>query len=233
MGATSTIPTPEQRKVARVEFQAHVEIDLDQPSSSKRKAEPRPRQASAAPRLEANSLNLSEHGVCLRLQETLEIRSRIRMRLFPEQAKKPLECAGQVAWVVQRMDLRDTPPFVYDIGVQFIDPPAGLRQLASRVGIDLKALAPAAKQSTLEAVALNSRRYVPLLEREVTTGTWHLVVRVDGVPCFSHRYPSQREAADGWEQFKRQTASQNRLAKNSLPKPSGRSRRGQIRRSRA
>jgi len=224
MDATSAVHTPEQRKVARVEFQTHVEIDLDQPSFLKRKTEPRPR-TPALPHLEANSLNLSEHGMCLRLQAALEIRSRIRMRLFPEPAKKPLECAGQVAWVVQRMDLRDTPPFVYDIGVQFIDPPARLRQLASRVGIDLKALAPAIKQPTLEAITLNGRRYLPRLEREAATGTWHLVVWIDGVPCFSHRYPSQREATNGWELFKRQTAAQNRLAKNHLPKPPGRSRR--------
>jgi hypothetical protein len=214
MRTASTMSTPpDQRKNARVDFQAHVEIDL--PSENTREDT----------RLDANSLNLSEGGMCLRLQAALQVRSRVRLRLFPEASKKPLECAGQISWVVQRMDLRDSPPFLYDVGVQFIDPPPRLRQFALRAGVSMKA--PPVRQPVISSVVIGRRPYVPRLDHEVT-GAWHLVVWVDEVPCFSHRYPSQREAMAGWETFQRQTAAearqQSKPDKASRPRPTGRKR---------
>lgn len=182
----------ERRKLPRVNVLERVEVDL-----------PRP------PRLvEACSVNLSEGGMCVRLQEALEIRSPIKLRLFHEARKRPLECAAQVAWVVQRLDLRDEPPFVYDIGVKFVDPPTRLRQLVARAGIVLKAGVKAVlSHPALQPALIRSRSYVPSLQRETAPGTrWHLVVAADEVPCFSQRYESEREAIQGWEQFKSQTA---------------------------
>ncbi len=157
--------------------------------------------------LEANSLNLSEGGMCIRLKEAPEIRSQVRLRLFPTPSKKPLECAGRVAWVVQRLDLRDSPPFLYDVGLEFIDPSPRLRQFASQAGVHVRAPAEPIRRPLLEPAVFRDRGYVPRLDREAASGLWHLIIWVDGVPCFSHRYPSQREGVSAWEQFKRQLAA--------------------------
>lgn len=182
----------EHRRAPRLGAQARVEVDLLHPRA----------------RLEANSVNVSEQGICLRMQACLEIRSAIKLRLFAEKLPRPLECAGRVAWVVQRLDLRPTPPFLYDVGVEFVDPSPRLRLLASRIGGPLKSPAPAAAPITrgLPAATVQGREYTPRLEHEPAS-TWHLVIQVDGLPCFSHRYPSQRAALKAWEEFKCRGAS--------------------------
>ena len=189
----------ERRKLSRVEFERRVEL-----------------LAPKLPRcVQANSLNLSEDGLRLRSEETLEIRSSVTLRLFAQPRRKPLECLGRVAWVVQRRDLRDAPPFLYDVGVEFVDPPAGLRAIVSKVCLTSKpspaqqsrmeqvsgrATPPAASQSIL----VHGRCYEPHVERESPPDNrWHLVVTVDGAPCFSQRYASAREAQRSWEQFRR------------------------------
>jgi len=190
----------ERRKGERVGFRGRVEIDLvaaraTWPSSSD----------SFSDRFEADSVNLSEGGMCVRLQQALDIHARVTLRLFPEPRKKPLECAGRVAWVIQRLDLRDAEPFVYDIGVEFVDPPPRLRQLTSGPGLPEKPLGVRAPTRALQPLTVNDRCYVPRLQQESNQGNrWHLIVTVDSVPCFSRRYASEREALVSWEKFKRQ-----------------------------
>ncbi|MBI3312601.1 MAG: PilZ domain-containing protein, partial [Candidatus Omnitrophica bacterium] len=112
----------ERRKISRVGFERRIELLI-----------PKLQRC-----IQANSLNLSEGGLCLRIHETLEIRSSVMLRLFAQPRRKPLECKGRITWVVQRRDLRDAPPFLYDVGVEFIDPPARLRAIVSKVGLTLK-----------------------------------------------------------------------------------------------
>ena len=195
---------PEQRKSARVDLKALVEVQPD---------------ASQSNRLKGNSLNLSDGGICLRLEAALELRARIRLRLFPH-AKRPVECAGQVSWVIQRRDLRDSPPFVYDVGVKFIEPPAKLRRM---LGVrDCLSLRPTVterpRQPLLEPVTVNERRYIPHLDRESSSGLWHLTVWVDGVPCFSHRYPTQRESLKAWDTFRADTVKLARRPPRPAPR---------------
>lgn len=186
----------EQRRAARLRFQEHVELD----------------GPGLPARLGVSSLNVSEGGVCLRLQAALEIRSAVRLRLFPSADQRPVQCAGRVAWVVQRLDLRDAPPFVYDIGVEFVNPSGRLRELVSSLGVTPRTMErPAASKgvtrSALQPVAVCGRSYVPKLEQETRPESrWHLVVMVDGMPCFGHRYASRQDALFGWREFKRLTA---------------------------
>jgi len=179
----------ERRKAPRVDWRGRVELNLPNLQTP----------------LAGNSLNMSEEGMCLRLQEALEVRSRVRLRLFTESSKKPVECTGRVAWVMQRLDLRNAPPFLYDVGVQFIDRPGRFRQFADRAGVLVKpSSGRAAKESSLQPSVINGRSYVPRLQQESSSGPrWHLIVTVDGAPCFSHRYASVQEAADSWAQFRR------------------------------
>ena len=171
----------------------------------------------------ANSVNFSEGGLCLRVQETLEVRSLIRLQLTPARPhtkragafgagarwQHPLQCTGRVTWVVQRLDLRGNPPFLFDVGIEFVDPPPILRQfLAQRGGRLGLARPPAVTNKSLAPALIRSRQYVPRLERSSNPalGRWHLVIAIDGVPCFSEHYPSERVAVAAWATFKRQQA---------------------------
>ncbi|MBI2885207.1 MAG: PilZ domain-containing protein [Candidatus Omnitrophica bacterium] len=155
-----------------------------------------------------DSVNLSEAGLCVRLRETLEISSAVTLRLFAEARKPPVTCAGRVAWVVQRLDLRSRPPFLYDVGVEFVNPPGPVRRLAVRLGTSSPASSRAARAPSssrgVESLMIRGRCYLPRLQKEGSRqGAWHLIVWVDGVPCFSRRYASEREGVAGWKQFKR------------------------------
>ena len=191
----------EQRKAGRIEFRGRVEIATT--TSHARTVE----MDAAEPHLEASPVNFSEGGICLRLQRALDIRSRVMVRLFPEHHKRLVECTGRVAWVVQRLDLRDAPPFLYDVGVEFINPSARMRQFTVGTRPASKILGDRPRRRTLLPVTLHERCYIPRLEQESIPGNrWHLVVVVDGAPCFSQHYASEHEAIADWERFKRQRA---------------------------
>ena len=185
-------PVEERRTALRVELPGRVEIAVPHLPT----------------RLEASSLNLSERGICVRLQETLEVRSDVRLRLFVEAARRPVECDGRVAWVVQRLDLRDAPPFLYDVGLEFVKPSPRLRQFAARIGVLLRPSRSAPTQNgLLQPVTIRQRCYVPRLKQEPAgIDRWHLVVTVDGAPCVSARCASTREAIESWQRFKRRIA---------------------------
>lgn len=184
----------DHRRTARIKFQGRVELAL-------------PHRAE---RLAGSSLNLSEGGACVRVQEALDVRSPVTMRLFAPPHSRPVECLGRVVWVVQRLDLRSAPPFLYDVGVEFIKPPARLRALASDRGLAARGLPAAGKVVThqsLQPATIRGRVYEPRLVHELgEQASWHLVVKVDGAPCFSQRYPAEREGLQAWSQFKRQMA---------------------------
>ena len=176
----------ERRKFARHGAPSRVEVNLLRPQGL----------------IPANTVNLSEGGVCCRLEEMLEVRSLVRLQVMkapPARSLHPVECTGRVAWVIQRLDLRPTPPFLFDIGIEFVDPPPLLRfpPLKGRV----------LHQRALESSLIRGRQFVPRLERDVNHGgRWHLVVSVEGTPCFSGHYPSERAALAAWGQFRRQQA---------------------------
>ena len=171
----------------------------------------------------ADSVNVSEGGLCLRLAEELEVRSLVRMQLTPASSLhesgqlgegvvgrglRPMRCTGRVTWIVQRLDLREGPPFLFDVGIQFVNPPQTLRQFMARQGISLSEMTHRVAQAkTLESAVIRGRQFVPRLERSPDHGRrWHLIVSVDGAPCFSHRFASEREALTAWTRFKREQA---------------------------
>lgn len=155
----------------------------------------------------ASSVNLSEGGLCVRLDEmedTLEVRSLVRLQLTPTRSQRPVECTGRVAWVVQRLDLRSTPPFPFDVGIELVDPPPILRQfIVQRSGITSPKARPV-QEKRLEPAVIRGRQFIPRLERQANHPLhWHLVVSVDGAPCFSGHYPSDRAAMAAWATFTR------------------------------
>ena len=190
-------PLKERRKFVRGEPPSRFAINLLQPHRA----------------VAASYLNFSEGGLCLRLQEMLEVRSLVRLQLTPEGGRsmrsvRPVECTGRVAWVIQRLDLRGMPPFLFDVGIEFVDPPRDFRHFLVQQGGSLAVPnGRLASEKSLEPSLIHGRRFVPRLERgPVPSRRWHLVVSVDGLPCFSGHYASQREAMTAWASFKRQQA---------------------------
>ena len=50
----------------------------------------------------------------------------------------------------------------------------------------------------------SSRNALPRLERSPGPRPgWHLIIAVDGVPCLSERYGSERAAKSAWDAFRR------------------------------
>ena len=188
--ALTSSPVQERRRSVRSEFPPRFGINLLDPQRS----------------VPADGVNVSERGVCLRLREMLEVRSLVRLQITPPtKAPRPITCTGRVAWVIQRLDLRTDPPFLYDVGIEFVDPPAMLRHLLAQRGAHLAAPKSHPVQDTpLESAVIRGRHFVPRLERTPHhPQRWHLVVSVDGVPCFSDHVSSERAATAAWAQFKR------------------------------
>jgi hypothetical protein len=166
----------------------------------------------------ADSVNVSDGGLCLRLEERLEVRSLVRLQVTPRSgaapSRRPVECTGRVAWVIQRLDLREVPPFLFDIGIEFVDPPQTLRQLLLRRG-GMAALKRrlVGRARVLEPAMAHGRRFVPRIEKDAAhSPPWHLVVTVDDVPCFSGRFGSERATIAAWERFRRRQARAKRGA---------------------
>ena len=155
----------------------------------------------------AEGVNLSEGGLCLRLREMLEVRSLVRLQLTPAnggRGRRPVRCTGRVTWVVQRLDLRGVPPFLFDTGIELVDPPAILRQAAAQAGAGPALPRRGVRSTKLGAVVVRGREYVPRVEHSAgPPPRWHLVVRAEGVPCVSEHYPSERAALAAWARFRR------------------------------
>ncbi|MBI3087792.1 MAG: PilZ domain-containing protein [Candidatus Omnitrophica bacterium] len=167
----------EHRRAPRVDVQGRVEIE---PRASNSRLAPAGR-STRKPALAASSVNLSEGGICVRLEEMLELHARVTLRMFVERAQKPLQCAGQVTWVVQRLDLRTTPPFLYDVGFRFLNPSGRLRHWVSRTGVGRRPAAGRAASGWLQPATVRGRGYAPSLEKESSARMpWHLVVRRGG-----------------------------------------------------
>ena len=186
--ALTSAAVQDRRRFTRGEPFSHFEVNLLKPSGA----------------VPAESVNVSEGGLCVRLGEMLEVRSLVQLQLTLTSARaRPMRCTGRVTWVMQRLDLRTSPPFLFDAGIELINPPPPLRQLAAPPAVAEKHRS-ASHRKTLGAAVVRGREFIPRLER--AAGRWHLVVSVDGVPCFSEHFSSERTAADGWTRFKRQQA---------------------------
>ena len=94
------------------------------------------------------------------------------------------------------------------MGIELVDPPPVLRQrLARTLGTLNARKGHSVRAKALEPWLVQERRFVPRLElQRERPARWHLVVSVDGVPCFSGRYASVRGAEAAWERFKRMQA---------------------------
>ena len=200
MALTSALPQ-ERRKFARNDSPPRFEINLLRPHGA----------------IATNSVNVSAGGLCFRVEEPLEVRSLVQLQLTPGRIRtvkgpRSLACKGRVAWVVQRLDLRPIPPFLFDVGIEFVNPPSVLRHFVAQQGHPLATLqGRPQRERTLEPSLIRGRHFIPRLRREADhTLHWHLIVSVDGTPCFSGHYATERAAITAWAKFQReQTKTKN------------------------
>ena len=201
--ALTSAAVQDRRRFSRVEVPPRLAVDLLQSDH----------------RLPVAAVNISEAGLCLRLEERLEVRSLVNLQLTPprlsrahareaqSRGARAIRCEGRVAWVIQRLDLREAPPYLFDVGIEFADPPAFLRRLMAGRGSRPVSRLPAAHTVPLASAVIHGREYVPRLERSAGLRSgWHLIISVDGVPCLSERCVSERAAKAAWEAFRRRQA---------------------------
>lgn len=195
-GVTTTAPVvQERRNFPRSEFPTRMAIDIVQPPLT----------------VPNGGVNISEGGLCLRLEKALEVRSLVRFRLLPERTgsiltrdTRSVECTGRVAWVVQRLDLSNGPPFLFDVGIEFIDASEIIRRLTGQSSSGLSKSVRVSRTPSLEPWSSHDRQFIPQITREAQqTSPWHLVITVDGVPCLSERHKTRREAVSVLQRFKR------------------------------
>ena len=160
-----------------------------------------------------NHVNMSEGGLCLRLPTRLEVRSLVRLQLTPADSLarrwRPMECTGRVAWVTQRLDLRAMPPYLFDVGIEFVNLPRSIHRRLTQQHIQVGAVKPRGSNhgKPLEPAVVKGRQFVPRLDPDgLRQARWHLIVTVGDVPCFSRHYPTEHEALAAWERFKRAQA---------------------------
>ncbi len=194
---STSAPIQERRRFSRHEPPAPVTINLLRPHGV----------------VPLDQRNFSEGGICVRLEEMLEVRSLVRLQVMTAgrrslRSRRLVECTGRITWIMQRLDLRDAPPFVFDVGIEFVDPPPMLRQLMAQRSGQLASLRTSATTGkSVEPTAIKGRQFLPQIERTANQPLpWHLVVSVDGIPCFSGHYASERAAKAAWALFQRQQA---------------------------
>jgi len=203
--STKTI-TQERRHFTRALWPAVLGINLLQPQG-------------AGP---VNHVNVSEGGLCLRLPTMLEVRSLVRLQLTPANGLarrwRPMECTGRVAWVTQRLDLRAIPPYLFDVGIEFVNLPRSVHRWLTQQHVQVGAVKPRVLShgKPLEPAVVKGREFVPRLDSDgMRQARWHLIVTVGEVPCFSRHYPTEREALAAWARFKRQQSRSGRISSDA------------------
>lgn len=192
---TQAKPAPkERRQFLRASWPADLAINLLEPSGIG----------------SINHVNVGEGGLCFRLPANLEVKSVIRFALTRSRNRmsktRPMECTGRVAWVTQRLDLRSMPPYLFDIGIEFINPPSVIAGLLARQESNRPAVGALMKPriKKLTGANIRGRQFVPRIIRDGDKAApWHLVVSVEDVPCYSQRFASERAAVIAWVQFQR------------------------------
>ncbi len=160
-----------------------------------------------------DGVNVSNRGACLRVGHSLEINSLMDLQfkhMVSAQAENVNEiekCSARVAWVVQRLDLRATPPFLFDVGIEWLSPPKLLIQSIFGKTAVVKSELSAKARKALTSWQRNGREFVPKLTFEENRDpSWHLVIMADGAPCSSQRLATEKAALEALKKFQEDQA---------------------------
>ena len=76
------------------------------------------RQASSRPAISAVTENIGIGGICVLLNQGLDIFAPVDLELALNDGLSPVFCRGMIAWVVRRRELNR--PAVFDTGIEFV-----------------------------------------------------------------------------------------------------------------
>ena len=76
------------------------------------------RQRQGRPSIATFTENIGVGGVCVLLEQGLDIFAPVDVELKLNDEKPPMTCRGAVAWVVRRRELNRAP--LYDTGIEFV-----------------------------------------------------------------------------------------------------------------
>ena len=77
--------------------------------------------------------NVSIGGMCLRLDEEIELQSEVEVQIVTSDGPQPIQCHGRVNWTTARLDVRAQPPIPYDVGIEFTGLSPQLRAELKRI----------------------------------------------------------------------------------------------------
>ena len=92
----------DQRRFPRIRYQCVVSL----------------RQVTSRPSMAVATENVGVGGVCVMLDQGLDIFAPVDLELAIEDGLPPVTCRGMIAWVVRRRELNR--PAVFDTGIEFV-----------------------------------------------------------------------------------------------------------------
>lgn len=69
---------------------------------------------------DSHTLNLSNAGIRVALEEKLYVTTPVALELFLIEGARPVQCKGEVVWVKDRPDAGQNAP-LFDTGIKFVE----------------------------------------------------------------------------------------------------------------
>ena len=76
------------------------------------------RQATGRPSIATTTENIGLGGVCVLLEQGLDIFAPVDVEVTLNDGRPPLACRGTIAWVVRRREWQQ--PVIFDTGIEFV-----------------------------------------------------------------------------------------------------------------
>ena len=70
--------------------------------------------------LETVTENIGIGGVCVFLEENLELFRKVSMEIYFEGEQTPIVCDGEVVWIVKRHPVKEGEACSFDTGIEFL-----------------------------------------------------------------------------------------------------------------
>lgn len=83
--------------------------------------------------IEAVTENLGAGGICVVLDKKLDLFEKVGLELFLTQDGEPVECKGEVVWVVRNHPMTPSGRSSYDTGIEFVAMPASQKEAIDQI----------------------------------------------------------------------------------------------------
>lgn len=94
-----------QRKFPRAEYKCHLRLV----------------RKSSSPEMDAYTSNIGAGGICVILEEPVELFEDVELELYIKGRKEPVTCTGTVVWVVKSCSPCKAENSTFDTGIEFLN----------------------------------------------------------------------------------------------------------------